>query len=568
MTEQRGHRLAALTDEAAAGADDMHDVAAALRGHVAERGDDVDRLLEAFEYINREGDHRSAFIPAMQADELSYPAPLEQVADDTLTLWAEVVEHAEHPAVQARLSDLLFHRGHGNRRDRADVAATGYLELTGRWPAIHAAVELLPRALDLTRRVRLDERAGQVRRRAAALAEQHLRQADPKPGTPLGLLRLLVDDGWDDSIVDDLLEVARTALPSLWDTTSTIELQRRRAHDDDARSRLDRELVERHLHEAERTEGMRRAELLREAAELARDRGVSELRDEAIRQLQNLKADDLELKRITTKVSIPTAEIDKIIETYLDADGWADALERFAFLEIPTGRTDENREAVAEQQQEAPLTSMLPTTIYGTDGLPVHRAASDEEQFEFHLTRNEVFRLQFWAPLGVEALTQIRERFGSPRAAVLEGWLAESAHVTAGTARSIRRALKHFWAGEYEAAVAVGIPRLEAMARQIVLLADAPIYRIEQGKVPGQYPGLGRLLEILDELGMPESMVRYLSTTFTKVPGLNLRNEFAHGAVDDPGRGLATVVCQALLMMARLPIETHDTGNDADDPDA
>ena len=553
MNADGARLLAALADEAANGADDMHDIASALRHEVAERGDDVDRLLEAFEYDHQTEDSRVRFIPAMQMGNQSYPAPLERVSRDTLALWAAVTKYAEHPAIRARLNDLLFQRGVGNGRERASEASDAYLELSRCWPAIQAAVELLPRALDLSRRVGLDEHAVAGCSLALDLAAKQLDQPDPKPGAPLLLLETTIETGCEDPRIDKLLERARGVLTSLWDTKSTIELQLRRASGDERRQ-LNRQLILRHFVEADQHIGMRRAALLQDAAELARAHNLPDLHERAIRQLQQFDADDLEFQTIRTEVAVPVEEVRKAFEAYLNASDWRGALERFAFLQLPTGSTEHNRRQVVEQQQETPLLSMVSTVVYDAEGMPIYRPDSAEERFEFDLVRTEVFRLQFWALLGADVLGELPRRFGSPSFRDLEDWLSEGDHVSKDVARSIRRALKYFWAGEYEASVAVGIPRIEAMVRQILLETDAAIYQLQRGQTPGQYPGLGKLVVALERLGFPEGIARYLTVTFTKATGLNLRNALAHGALADPSPRTAAIVCHALVFLARLPV--------------
>jgi hypothetical protein len=316
------------------------------------------------------------------------------------------------------------------------------------------------------------------------------------------------------------------------------------------------------LVEADEHTGMRRVQLLKEAAELARDRQLPALHERAIRHLQQLNADDLEFKTIETTISVPTEEIRKIFEAYLDASDWREALERFAYLQVPTGSAEQNRRQVAEQQQETPFLSMVSTVIYDADGLPIYRPNTEEERLEYDLVRTEAFHLNFWALLATDVLSELPRRFGTPSYRDLEGWLSEGPHVNANVARSIRRALKYFWAGEYEASVAVGTPRIESMVRQLLLEADAAIYRLQRGQTPGQYPGLGKLVEALEGLGMPETIARYLTTTFTKATGLNLRNALAHGALADPSPQVAAIVCHALVFLARLPIAaaTDDGG--------
>lgn len=91
------------------------------------------------------------------------------------------------------------------------------------------------------------------------------------------------------------------------------------------------------------------------------------------------------------------------------------------------------------------------------------------------------------------------------------------------------------------------------MCRELVLLLDRPVYQLQRTERPGQYPPLRRLLPVLTEHGLPESWERYLATTFVNVTGLNLRNEQAHGFLDDPGAIPAVITVHAALFLATLP---------------
>lgn len=157
----------------------------------------------------------------------------------------------------------------------------------------------------------------------------------------------------------------------------------------------------------------------------------------------------------------------------------------------------------------------------------------------------------------MDVLGQIPERFGRPEPDELEGWLRGREHVSAGIARSIRRTLEYFWDEQWEASVGIGVPRIEAVARGLVLLLDAPVYRLQRAEAPGQYPGLGALVGILADKGIPESWIRYLRTAFSHVAGRNLRNEHAHGFIDDPDPGTAVIVCHALLFLARQQVSVE-----------
>jgi hypothetical protein len=553
----RAEKLANLLDEVAAEATSFHDVADSLRRRVGERDDEVHRLVQAFEFFLKSDDGRTQFEPMLGFEDGStYPAALREVAAETVELWNEVEPHVIEPAGRARLSDLLFERRVGNGRDRAERAIDAYLALSERWPPVES-IHLLPRALELARRVGTDDDVKRVHDRAVELADASLDVEAPKPGVPLRLLAMLVEDGSSDSRIDECLARAREVLTYVHDATRVIELQRLRATEAAVREALDRELVAEHLSAGEGAEGFVRAHHLEAAAAHARDRGLVDLHEQAMAARQAMSVDDFDFSTFSTEVQLSRVEIDAYIEEYLRAEGWREALHRFAQLMPPTGHVEQNREAVRENAAEFPLQSLFSRVLMGADGLPRFQPGTDAERFEVQLAEQEQLRLQFWSHFAVETMERLIERFGRPAADELEAWLAEAAQTSEATAASLRRALEYLWDGEHEAALAIALPRVETLCRALVLLFDRRIYELQRRERPGQYPGLRKLLPILAEHGLPESWVRYFSTTFASVAGWNLRNEHAHGFVDSVDARTAVVAVHAALFLATLPIDAR-----------
>lgn len=105
------------------------------------------------------------------------------------------------------------------------------------------------------------------------------------------------------------------------------------------------------------------------------------------------------------------------------------------------------------------------------------------------------------------------------------------------------------------------MPRIETLVRNLVLRTDRGIYRLQVEHKPGQYPGLGNLLPILeDDYALPESVARFLSAVLRHPGGLNVRNLMLHGYVDDPGVGGAALLLHTALGIAtiRPPVEDPD----------
>lgn len=95
-------------------------------------------------------------------------------------------------------------------------------------------------------------------------------------------------------------------------------------------------------------------------------------------------------------------------------------------------------------------------------------------------------------------------------------------------------------------------PRVETLARGLLLAVNTPIYRLQRQQAPGQYPGLGFLLDQLRTIGLTEDWYRNLLTILTHAAGLNLRNELAHGFMPDLDRGNSALMLQCAAHLALM----------------
>lgn len=149
-----------------------------------------------------------------------------------------------------------------------------------------------------------------------------------------------------------------------------------------------------------------------------------------------------------------------------------------------------------------------------------------------------------------DALHGIPAAHGTPGHDELAGFLARWPAVEPAVATALARALHRYWTGDSEGAAYTVLPRIESIARRLVLDSERGVYRLQHEHVPGQYAGLGRLLPIVDdEYGLGEPRLRYLSTLLRHPAGLNLRNLMAHGFVGEPGPGVAAALLHAALLL-------------------
>ena len=313
------------------------------------------------------------------------------------------------------------------------------------------------------------------------------------------------------------------------------------------------ELVEAWLEEALRVSGFHRVHDLEIALTLARDRGLPDLVEQAANLLQETRVEDLELQRIEHEVTIPADVIDNEVQRIVgDSNDLFGALDRFARSGPPTGDLGSNEELVDQLAVEAPIQAMIPTSKLGGDGLPRFTPQSDEEQRDSKIAEIEVFRLRFFGTIAVLALDRMLP--GDLETDPLAAFWAEREHVSEPIASSLANGFRLFAEHEHEAAAYLVAPRIETLARKLVLQTGRGIYRAQRQSHPAQYPGLGFLIGELRAARLPESWCRYLSTFLAHPAGLNFPQRLLHGFVASVRREEAATVLHAAAFLARLEL--------------
>jgi hypothetical protein len=505
------------------------------------------------------------------ADGASYPPELNDIGDDVVAWWENLACLVRHPVARARLSHLLFVLRRGNGRDRAGDAARAYLDMADARKSRLELVSAYGAALSLARQTGQGEIATAALEAIVRLTKVSLAAERREPGVALGLIRELINDHSPPAETDELLDLARrTYEPDPWITDSTIALQLVRAKGDATRTdALQRERVETWLRAAENSDGLVRSVHLQTAVRYARDSGDSVLAEQATARLQELRFADLGLTRLDFEIRRPRGAADAWLAPVVDADSWQEALAAFARFGPVSGPAEDNLRAVAENARRFPLGNLFPPVLLGGDGLPRFTATNEEQSAELALAQHEGLHININGGLVAEALVRIMERFGIPDEGELGAYFSRNPGVAPSLGAALARAFVRFWAGDVEGAAFTAVPRIEALARNLVLATRAGIYRVQRQATPGVYPGLGSLLPELRRHGLDESWYRFIHTLCVSVAGPNLRNEVAHGFVDDVGVVHAALLLQAAAYLASLGVsprapEESDTGS----PDA
>jgi hypothetical protein len=93
--------------------------------------------------------------------------------------------------------------------------------------------------------------------------------------------------------------------------------------------------------------------------------------------------------------------------------------------------------------------------------------------------------------------------------------------------------LQRFWAGDSQGAAYTLAPRIETLVREMLRSVDQGIYKLQQTHKPGQFPGLGAMLDLLStSYTVSPSRLRFLKAALTNPVALNIRNRLAHEVTD------------------------------------
>jgi hypothetical protein len=360
--------------------------------------------------------------------------------------------------------------------------------------------------------------------------------------------------------IDALIEKAANLLDNVKARDNALEFAYRRCTDDECREAIWRRRVEAFVAAAENEqEAILRLSLRRQALEIAERSSNPELRQLAAAELERAREEDLGMVRFGSSSHLYTEQFELVRDSFISTEDWQEALIRFAHAGPLSGNTASNRAFVTTMRNENALSALFPIEMFGPDNMPILRAITSEERFEYDLVRLEAqYTSMMMLPL-VDALHEIVVRFGLPSSEELTAFLASWPGMSAPAIHTVVRALQRFWSGDSEGATYTLVPRLEMMIRALILRTAGGIYRLQTTHAPGQYPGLGAMLGIIAErFSVDESRMRFLRLTLTEPAGFNLRNTLSHGISDWFDPGSAAVAIHNALFIATLEPPAED----------
>jgi hypothetical protein len=513
--------------------------------------------------------------PHFKGPDGSDPADTGSQEQDVVSAWVTLAGAVETPAARVTLSHLVFQANGPEARCHAQAASRSYLQLAESESRVSDAVDAARASVRLARAVGDQELRAEALEALQVLTEKCLSgERKSVKAAKAGLGTLVHEKSTQGR---RLVEIACAtwgpgdAGQAFW------QLKLETASGEADRIQIWRDRVESAIQIAEgSSSNIVKAARLGDALALAEASGIAELRERAAVLVQRIRGTDLEMALVKASSHQFDEQFELMVAWVLgdpavgdftvegkpatrtsaaDADAdlpsWCRRLWAFAHSGPPTGNPDENRELIANQSQLAPLLHLFPMQLVTPDGLPLFTAETEEERLDLEMVRWETQLLQQWAYVYAEALHRVVD----PDLPSLEGLVRflikreEDSPVCIQLAQSFYR----YWAGDGQAALHTALPMIEALVRNAVCRADRGVYRMQKKQTPGQFVGLGVLLDLFcDSYQVSEADQRFFNATLKHPGGWNLRNLTSHGYLPGADGSVAAITLYAALRVLIL----------------
>ncbi|MFI1236827.1 DUF4209 domain-containing protein [Nocardia salmonicida] len=491
------------------------------------------------------------------------------VPEDEVTLWTALADAVTVPAAHARLGDLLFARKVPKAGEYGRRAAQAYLIAVDQHEIDTRTTVYLLRGWTLARRLNdlgLENSALDVLiDHVGVIMAYHNRSM---PGVLYPLLRVLCEKPRDSTRAEDqsrfvssvlkilaasetmehvVAEVARLRRKLLGSGELTQEL--RDVHADEVAG------LYRQAHDAPNLAV--RFIHLETAAKVAAARGLHEQAKKFVAEMEAINLDDIGMEVIRTSSSIPTWLIEAQLDPYTETSDWRTGFRLFCTDPVaPTGRIQDHRAFAATTGKDL---LRLPSVLI-RNGMPRYTLTTAEEQDKEDVARSAGIQASMYGGILADALQRISQRYGVPSVDELTAVFLELGAVDPRLARSLAKGFGYFWARDHEAVAGIVIPKIEAAARALLRALDEGIYQLQAAKNPGNYPYLPVLLDELEKLALEEDWAYFLRWLLLGPIGLNLRNEYAHGFIDDVGPVQAAMLLRAAVVLITAAPITDNSG--------
>ena len=512
------------------------------------------------------------FAPAFGSPEEHFQRLKETDHGATLRIWAELAVRVRNPAAAARLHDLLWVTKHGDApHTHARAAIDAYLVLAGRDEcAGHPAIQALKRSLALSVSLNSAEHLPEIAKLGLAQLDLAQRQTDTPPDLTvvtagLRLLAAVPSEHRPDSLADRVAAAHDAFVgEDLLGRDVLFQIEQDLAEGDaDVIQQIRRRAAEAWTTEADRREGWRRVHALEQVekwAQGAKDAG--DLVTGARRARQEVESGVYQWAEIDASVDIPAADIDREMMQIVGEDNLEFGLVRFGGWGPPTGNPAEIEGTVDRRMETARLLDLIPETLHHPAGFEVKTFTTPEEKRERRIKMEQEFHARIHGALAEEALRRLGATYPRRWGQLTNFFVSDL--IWPPEAHAFGRAFEHFWAGRYDEAILVALPRIETVLRRTARAMGSVVFRPPEADRPGGLKMLGEVLRLLDGK-VDEGWRQAFWFVLADPLGLNLRNEYSHG-LRDPGDAVDAALI--LQLAAHLRLRTLEPARDNRDPSA
>lgn len=566
--------ISASVTRALEGASSYHDIASLIFKDARQNGATTEaetrEIASTFYYrIDLEqGSKPGASLEPFSDKEEGYfwPRPIRAADAEVLKLWDALLPVRTEPEIQGLLADLLFSAKYQRPHLYARAAVEAYTAAQRGNFHEGARVAMLIRAWSILRSMGFRDLEAPTESIMCGIIEKSLSSDSSAPGTVIPLLRCLMEGRLkkkgqqsQPAIPPKTTEYLFSALDRFkadYLSLQLAEMAREHLKDSVLIERALRKTAANLMEAAEQaTDGHLKTHWLQQAAKFARQFHLEDVHAACIRELQAIDPKTFSWITIKAASQQRASDIESLLRAF-DQPYLPEALIYFFETPPPSGSREANERAARHSLENSLAAKIMGSATYGAHGLPQKSYSTEEEKLKYQINNNETISMGIWGNFLAAALDRMAVRHQIPPSETLHAWLVEYYGSDPGLCISLAESLSLYWRKDYISCVQLAMPRVEAAVRSLLLLLNEPIYRVEESKTIGQFPGLGAMIPHIERHGFDPDWSSFLRALLL-TPGRNLRNLGAHGFLQDVDKQTAALVIRALSVVALLaPEET------------
>ncbi|WP_354597803.1 hypothetical protein R1Y80_22465 [Streptomyces sp. JL1001] len=495
-----------------------------------------------------------------------WPRPIRAADLEVLKLWDALLSVRTEPEIKGLLADLLFSARYQKHHLYARAAVEAYTAAQSGNFYEGTRVKMLARSWAILRSMGFRDLEAPVETAMCDLIEKSLATESSAPGSVIPLLRCLMEGRLGKKGKSPQPEIPPKAIEYLFFaldrfkadylSLQLVEIAREHLKDSALIERALRKTAANLMQAAEEaTDGHLKTHWLQQAAKFARKFHLDDVHAKCVVELQSIDPKTFSWFTIKAASEQRASDIESLLRTF-DQPYLFEALIYFFETPPPTGSREENEKSARHSLENSLAAKIMGSATYGAHGLPQKSYSTEEEKLQYQINSNEIICMGIWGNFLSAALDRIAVRHQIPSSESLHAWLVEYYGSDPGLCLSLAESLALYWKQDYISCVQLAMPRVEAAVRSLLLLLNEPIYRVEENKSIGQFPGLGAMIPHIERHGFDRDWSSFLRALLL-TPGRNLRNLGAHGFLQDVDKQTAALVIRALSVVALLaPDET------------